>query len=124
MTENLPHDLIDALVGHSVSTVQGLAWDGTKNGALLRRASGLIDAFVTIDGNLQYQQNVSVLPFGIVVVAALSNRVQDVMPLVPEILAALARVQPELETLRTKTAVSDRDGPSESPYRYQRIPTS
>ena len=68
LDENLPHDLIDALVGHSVSTVQGLGWDGTKNGALLKRASGLIDAFVTIDRNLQYQQNVSVLPFGIVVV--------------------------------------------------------
>ncbi len=94
LDENLPHDLIAALVGHSVSTVQGLGWDGTKNGALLKRASGLIDAFVTIDGNLQHQQNVSVLLFGIVVVGALSNRVQDVMPLVPEILAALERVRP------------------------------
>jgi hypothetical protein len=94
LDENIPHDLIAALVGHSVSTVQDLGWDGTNNGALLKRASGLFDAFVTIGGNLQYQQNVSVLPFGIVVVGALSNRVQDVMPLVPEMLAALARIQP------------------------------
>jgi hypothetical protein len=43
LDENLPHDLIAALVGHSVSTVQGLGWDGTKNGALLKRASGLIE---------------------------------------------------------------------------------
>ena len=70
LDENLPHDLIDALVDHSVSTVQGLGWEGTKNGALLKRASGLIDAFVTIDGKLQYQQNVSILPFGIDVVGA------------------------------------------------------
>ena len=81
LDENLLHDLIDALVGHSVSTVQGLGWDGTKNGALLKRASGLIGAFVTIDGNLQYQQNVAVLPFGIVVVGAPSNRVQHLVPL-------------------------------------------
>ena len=74
--------------------MQGLGWDGTTNGALLKRASGLIDAFVTIDGNLQHQQNVSVLPFGIVVVGAPSNRVQDLVPLVPEILAALDRVRP------------------------------
>jgi hypothetical protein len=94
LDENLPHDLIDALVGHSVSTVQGLGWEGTKNGALLKRASGLIDAFVTIDGNLQYQQNVSILPFGIVVVGAPSNRVQDLAPLIPEMLAALGRVRP------------------------------
>jgi hypothetical protein len=94
LDENLPHDLIDALVGHSVSTVQGLGWEGTKNGALLKRASGLIDAFVTIDGNLQYQQNVSILPFGIVVVGAPSNRMQDLAPLIPEMLAALGRVRP------------------------------
>lgn len=94
LDENLPHDLIAALGGHSVSTVQGLGWDGLKNGALLKRASGLIDAFVTIDGNLQYQQNVSGLPFGIVVVGALSNRVQDVIPLAPEILTALEQVRP------------------------------
>jgi hypothetical protein len=94
LDENLPHDLIDTLVGHSVSTVQGLGWEGTKNGALLKRASGLIDAFVTIDGNLQYQQNVSVLPFGIVVVGAPSNRMPDLAPLIPEMLAALGRVRP------------------------------
>jgi hypothetical protein len=62
LDENLPHDLISALVGHSVSTVQGFGWEGTKNGALLKPATGLIDAFVTIDGNLQYQQIVAILP--------------------------------------------------------------
>ena len=94
LDENLPHDLIDALVGNSVSTVHGLGWAGTKNGALLKRAGGVIDAFVTMDTNLQHQQNVSVLPFGIVVVGAPSNRIQDLAPLVPEMLAALGRVRP------------------------------
>jgi hypothetical protein len=74
--------------------VQGLGWEGTKNGALLRRASGLIDAFLTIDGNLQYQQNVSILSFGIVVVGAPSNRMRDLAPLIPDMLTALGRVQP------------------------------
>lgn len=55
LDENLPHDLIDALVGHSISTVHGLGWAGTKNGALLKRASGVIDALVTMDTNLQHQ---------------------------------------------------------------------
>ena len=94
LDENLPHDLTGALVGHSVSTVQALGWAGTKNGALLKRASGLIDALVTIDRKLATPAEFSVLPFGVVVVGAQSNRVQDLMPLVPEILAALARVQP------------------------------
>jgi hypothetical protein len=94
LDENLPHDLIDALVGHSVSTIQGIGWAGTKNGALLKRASGAIDAFVTMDTNLEHQQKISVLPFGVVVVAAPSNRMQDLTPLVPEMLEALARVRP------------------------------
>ena len=34
LDENLPHDLSGALTGHVVSTVQGLGWAGTKNGAL------------------------------------------------------------------------------------------
>jgi hypothetical protein len=90
LDENLPHDL----TGHSVSTVQGLGWAGTKNGALLKRASGLIDALVTMDRNLEHQQDVSVLPFGVVVVGAPSNRVPDLTPLVPEMLAALDRIGP------------------------------
>jgi hypothetical protein len=94
LDENLPHDLIDALAAHSVSSVHGLGWAGTKNGALLERASGAIDAFVTMDTNLQHQQNVSVLPFGVVVVLARLNRMQDLAPLVPEILDALGRVRP------------------------------
>jgi hypothetical protein len=113
LDENLPHDLIAALVGHAISTVQDRGWDGTKNGALLKRASGLIDAFVTIDGNLEYQQNVPVLPFGIVVVGAPSNRMQDLAPLVAEILAALDRVRPG--TVEHVGRVRSRRGDSKGP---------
>jgi hypothetical protein len=94
LDENLPHDLIDALSGHSVSTVHGHGWAGTSNGALLKRARGVIDAFVTMDTKLEHQQNVAVLSFGIVVIIAPSNRIQDLTPLVPEILEALNKVHP------------------------------
>ena len=94
LDENLPHDLIDALPGHSVTTVHSQGWAGTTNGALLKRASGAIDAFVTMDTNLEHQQNVSVLTFGLVVVGAPSNRIQDLAPLAPEILEALTKLRP------------------------------
>ncbi len=94
LDENLPHDLIAGLVGHSVATVQDLGWAGTKNGDLLRRASGVTDAFLTMDGKLEHQHDISVLPFGVVVVGAPSNRISDLMPLVPEMLAALDTVRP------------------------------
>ena len=94
LDENLPHDLMAGLVGHSVSTVQGLGWAGTKNGDLLRRARGVTDALVTMDGKLEHQHDISILQFGVVVVGAPSNRMSDLMPLIPEMLAALDRVRP------------------------------
>jgi hypothetical protein len=93
LDENLPHDLAFLLAGHDVSTVQGVGWAGVKNGELLRRASGQIDAFLTMDRKLERQQKLTDLPFGIVVIAAKSNRIQDLQPLVNDILAALGMVQ-------------------------------
>lgn len=94
LDENLPHDLIAALTGHEVSTVQGLGWAGVENGELPNRASGYTDAFITMDRKLERQQNLAVLPFGVVLVVAQSNRVQDLLPLVPDVLEALSRSRP------------------------------
>jgi predicted nuclease of predicted toxin-antitoxin system len=93
LDENLPHDLVDALVGHSVVTVHGLGWAGTRNGALLQRAGGVTDVFVTMDTNIEHQQNVTALTFGIVVLRARSNRMRDLEPLVPALLEALPKVR-------------------------------
>jgi len=93
LDENLPHDLIAALSAHEVSTVQGMGLAGVENGELLRRAAGHTDAFITMDRKLERQQNLSVLSFGVVLVVARSNRVQDLLPLVPDVLAALVRIR-------------------------------
>ncbi len=92
LDENLPHDLASELTGHDVSTVQGLGWSGIKNGELLRQATGKIDVFLTMDRNLELQQKLSGLSFGIVVIRARSNRVEHLRPLVGEILAVLGHV--------------------------------
>ena len=94
LDENLPHDLTGALIGFEVVTVQGMGWTGLKNGELLRRAGGAIDAFVTMDRNLRHQQNLSVLPFKVVLIVARSNRIKDLEPLLVDIVAALHRAQP------------------------------
>ena len=93
LDENLPRDLVDALSGYDVLTVQALGWAGVKNGELLRRASDRIDAFLTMDRNLEHQQIVTTLSFGVIVIRARSNRVADLLPLVPGVIAALAAVQ-------------------------------
>jgi hypothetical protein len=93
LDENLPHDLASELVGHDVATVQGLGWAGIKNGDLLSRAMGKIDAFLTMDRNLELQQKIGDLSFGIVIIRARSNRMEHLRPLVSDILAALGHVE-------------------------------
>ena len=94
LDENLPHDLIVELTGHDVVTVQGVGWAGVKNGELLRRAAGQIAAFVTMDRQLEREHDLTVFPFGVVVVRARSNRMPDLRPLVGAIGEALARLGP------------------------------
>lgn len=94
LDENLPHDLIAKLSGHDVLTVQGLGLAGAKNGDLLGRVSGRIDAFVTMDRKLEHEHDLSVLPFGVVVVGARSNRVPDLLPLVDGMLETLNGIGP------------------------------
>ena len=94
LDENLPHDLVEPLSSHDVVTVQGMGWTGVENGELLRRASGQVDAFITMDRTLEREQNLTALPFGVVLMVARSNRVQDLQPLVPAVLAALNRIRP------------------------------
>jgi hypothetical protein len=50
---------------------------------------GEYDALVTMDRNIEFQQNVSALPFGIVLIRAASNRLSHLVPLVPSLLDAL-----------------------------------
>jgi predicted nuclease of predicted toxin-antitoxin system len=96
LDECLPRRLKAHLVGHQVLTVPEAGWAGKKNGELLRAASGLIDVFITVDSNLAYQQHLAGLPFAVVVLSAHSNRLQDLIPLVPQVVSALLSAQPGL----------------------------
>ena len=93
LDENLPHDLIISLADHRVDTVQGLGWAGTKNGDLRKRAAGRIDAFLTMDRKLEREHDLTALPFGVLVIVARSNRVQDLLPLVGAVRDALKELK-------------------------------
>ena len=82
LDENLPISLSAELHGHAVDTVSGRGWAGINNGELLRRMTGQYDVLVTMDRSIEFQQLLSTLPFGIVLVRARSNRMQDLRPLV------------------------------------------
>jgi len=94
LDESLPIELRDELSQHAVRSVQEMGWSALKNGELLRLAADRFDVFVTADQNLQYQQNLQILPIAVAVLAARSNRIQALRPLVPQLLAALASLEP------------------------------
>lgn len=94
LDEQLPLDLAAALQGHSVDTVVGRGWMGITNGELLRRMRGEYDALVTMDRGVEFQQNLTTVPFGVLLVRAPSNRMVHLQPLVPAILDALPALKP------------------------------
>lgn len=94
LDESLPRRLREELTGHSVKTVAEMGWSSVENGELLGRAAGHFDVFVTADQNLQFQQNLSALPLAVAVLAARTNKLEALRPLLPELLARLATLQP------------------------------
>ncbi|MGH8649720.1 MAG: DUF5615 family PIN-like protein [Burkholderiales bacterium] len=93
LDESLPHRLRGELPGHSVKTVAEMGWSALENGELLRRAADEFDVFVTADQNLQFQQNLSALPLAVAVFVARTNKLEELRPLVPRLLAHLATLQ-------------------------------
>ena len=71
-----------------------MGWSTVKNGELLVLASASFDVFVTVDRNLSFQQNLANLPVAVVVLRAKSNRLANLMPLVPKLLEALTSIKP------------------------------
>jgi hypothetical protein len=98
LDECLPRKLKQHLPGHQVSTVPEMGWAGIKNGPLLRLDEPAFDVFVTIDANLQYQQNLSSTTLAIITLAAAANTFETLEPLMPKVLAALQTVGPSTFT--------------------------
>ena len=95
LDEQLPRPLARALTGHDVSTVQQQGWAGLTNGELLRRAAErAFDVFITADQNLEFQQNLARSRLSVVVLVALSNTIEDLLPLVPDLLLAIPLARP------------------------------
>ena len=94
LDEQLPRQLAPLLVGHDARTVQQESWAGLKNGALLTRAEAAgFTVFVTRDQSLEFQQNIAKRRLGVVVLRATSNALEDLLPLIPEMLIAVDTVQ-------------------------------
>jgi hypothetical protein len=81
--------------GHDVRTVQQCGWAGFNNGELLRVAADAgFEVLVTADRNLQFQQNLSQSRLRVILLVASSNALEDLLPLVPGLLAAIPKTSP------------------------------
>jgi len=67
---------------------------GLKNGNLMKVAiESDFDVFVTVDKNLQYQQNLKEYNITIVVLDVHFNRLQDFIPLMPKLIELLPAIE-------------------------------
>lgn len=98
LDECLDWRLMRHIAGHDVKTARQMEWT-IKNGELLTLAAQSFDLFVTVDRNLSFQQNLGRLPIAVIVIAAKTNRLADLIPLVPELLAAIASAKPGTVTV-------------------------
>jgi hypothetical protein len=57
-------------------------------------ADPLLDALLTLDKNLPYQQSAESFRIAVLIIHSYSNRLAGLLPLLPECLAALPTVQP------------------------------
>ena len=79
-----------AIPDHEVATTTSMGWNGIRNGQLLARAVDAgFEVFVTLDKNLSFQNDISSIPIAVLVLRVRSNRLTDLKPLVPKLLAAL-----------------------------------
>lgn len=83
--ECVPRPLKRELADYEIRTVVEMGWSGKKNGELLRLMSQEgFTILLTTDQNLRYQQNLQQAGVAVVVLVAPSNRLPDLVPLIPK----------------------------------------
>lgn len=82
LDECVPRRLKRSLPGLDVVHVRDIGWTGKRNGVLLGLMLGAgYEVFMTVDRNLEYQQNVAAAGVAVVVLLARTNRLADLLPL-------------------------------------------
>jgi predicted nuclease of predicted toxin-antitoxin system len=80
--------------GHECLTVQEVGWAGKKNGELLDLAEPRFDVLVTLDTNVQYQQNLAGRKIAVVVLHSSSNRLEHLRQYFPECVSVIEKIKP------------------------------
>jgi predicted nuclease of predicted toxin-antitoxin system len=94
LDECVPRKLRRELSEHEVLTVTERGWSGIENGELLALAEAEFDIFLTVDQNLKYQQNLTSINIGLILLVARNNRLKTLLPLIPDVRSALESIKP------------------------------
>ena len=90
--------LLRDIVGHEVKTARQMGWSTIRNGVLLGLAAKEFEVFVTVDRNLSFQQNLPAFAIAVIVLRAPTNRLSDLLPLVPDLLACIPTAKSDAVT--------------------------
>ena len=82
-----------------IATAREKGWQRLKNGALLAVAQGEFDVLLTMDKSIPSQQSLTQYSIALLIIRARSNRLPDLLPLVPRILEALPAATPGTMTV-------------------------
>jgi hypothetical protein len=95
LDECAPRPLKRQLVEYDIKTVVEMGWSGKKNGELLQLMSQEgFTILLTTDQNLPYQQNLQQAGVAVVVLVAQSNKLADLLPLLPDARKVLNTIVP------------------------------
>ncbi|WP_449418959.1 DUF5615 family PIN-like protein [Phormidium nigroviride] len=95
LDECVPRPLKRELTDYQVRTVVEMGWSGKKNGELLQlMTQENFTILLTADQNLRYQQNLQSAGVAIIVLVAPSNRLPDLIPLIPKARNVLSAIAP------------------------------
>jgi predicted nuclease of predicted toxin-antitoxin system len=95
LDECLPLDFRHSFSSHEAHTVQWAGFKGKSNGELLRAAElAGYDVLLTVDQAIPQQQDAAGRKLSIILIRSRTNQIQDLLPFVDTILAALKLIQP------------------------------
>ncbi len=92
LDHGVPKRFLRLLSDHEVKTAYQMGWAAKKNGELLKLVENEFEVFLTVDQNLQHQQNLTSSQLRFVVLVAASNQYDSLAPLIPQVRDALTKL--------------------------------
>ena len=85
------HRLARYLPGFEIRHARDLGWERLQNGQLVRAVALQFDFMITVDKNMRHQTPLTNLDLAVIVLDVHRNRLDRILPLVPELLEALGQ---------------------------------